>query len=225
MRVDPPTDGPTLPTLDRGVQILDTDDRATGALQSLVLDHLLMHDGPAIWVDSHGHAATQPLARLAPSDRLLDRIQVARAFTPFQHYSLVETLPDHCSDETVLVVLPEFDWFYRQDDLARSEGAEMVAAAVATIRDVVDRTDVPILATRAVDDELTAPLADLATEYIQYERTQFGPRFVGDTFETLVYQEQGYVQTTLAFWERVLAARHGACQSSTPPEVSNVGAH
>lgn len=225
MRVDPPTDVPTLPTLDRGVHILDTDDRATGALQSLVLDHLLLHDGPALWVDSHGHAATQPLARLAPSERLLDRIQVARGFTPFQHYSLVETLPDHCADETALVVLPEVDWFYRQDDLARGEGAEMFTTAVATIRNLVDWTDVPVLATRTAVDDLTAPLAALATECIQYERTQFGPRFVGDTFETLVYQERGYVQTTLAFWERVLAARHETSQSPTSREVSHVGAY
>lgn len=223
MHVDPPTAGPTLPTLDRGVHVLDADDRVTGPLQSLVLDHLLMNDGPAVWVDSHGNAASQPLARLAPSDRLLDRIQVARGFTPFQHYSLVETLPDHCTEETALVVLPAVDWFYRQDDLARGEGTEMFVAAVATIRDVVNRTDVPVLATRTAIDDLTAPLADLATECIRYERTQFGPRFVGDAFETLVYQERGYVQTTLAFWERVLAARHETSQSPTPTGVSTVG--
>ncbi len=53
------------------------------------MDHLLLNEGPAFRVDANGHATTTHLARLAPSQRLLDRIHVARGFTPYQHYSAV----------------------------------------------------------------------------------------------------------------------------------------
>jgi hypothetical protein len=57
-----------------------------------VLDHLLLHDGPAFWIDADGHATTTTFARIAPSQRLLDRIHVARGFTAYQHYGAVRDL-------------------------------------------------------------------------------------------------------------------------------------
>jgi len=59
-----------------------------------VLDHLLLHDGPTFWIDANGHATTTTLAQIAPSQRLLDRIHVARAAsTAYQHYGAVSNLP------------------------------------------------------------------------------------------------------------------------------------
>ena len=58
-----------------------------------MLDHLLLHDGPAFWVDANGHATTTVLAQIAPSRRLLDRIHIARGFTAYQHYGAVCNLP------------------------------------------------------------------------------------------------------------------------------------
>jgi len=81
-----------LPSLDDGITLLDVGGRAVQVLQSLVLDHLLMHSGPAYWIDARGHAMTTSLARLTPSQRLLDRIHVARGFTAFQHFSLMDHL-------------------------------------------------------------------------------------------------------------------------------------
>ncbi|WP_284010317.1 MULTISPECIES: hypothetical protein [Haloarcula] len=73
-------------------------------LQSLVLDRLLMREGHVFWADAQGYATTTALARLAPSRRLLDRIHVARAFTAYQHYSIVQDLDravaDHIQTET-----------------------------------------------------------------------------------------------------------------------------
>ena len=89
-RADPATDDILLPSLDDGITLLDIDgSRGVPILQSVVLDHLLMHDGPAFWVDANGHATTTTLAQIAPSQRLLDRIQVARGFTAYQHYGAV----------------------------------------------------------------------------------------------------------------------------------------
>jgi len=83
-----------LPQLDDGITLLDVEGgRGVPILQSLVLDHLLLNDGPAFWVDANGHATTTTLAQIAPSQRLLNRIHVARGFTAYQHYGAVCDLP------------------------------------------------------------------------------------------------------------------------------------
>lgn len=48
-RADPATDNLLLPSLDDGITLLDIDgNRGVPILQSLVLDHLLLHDSPVL---------------------------------------------------------------------------------------------------------------------------------------------------------------------------------
>jgi hypothetical protein len=73
-------------------------------------------------------------------------------------------------------------------------------------------------------DDLTAPVTRAATGTIRCEQTRFGPRFTvdgddtaTDRFETLVYPVgHGMVQTTLAFWREVLAARTPLYEQARP---------
>ncbi|USZ67385.1 hypothetical protein NGM10_11680 [Halorussus salilacus] len=224
------TPEPELPELDAGVRLLNIEgtDRATEPLHSLVLDHLLLNEGTAVWVDAGGHAVTQSLASLAPSTRALDRIRVARAFTAHQHYRLVRRLREQVGEETTLLVCPELDRFYREAETYADEGEDLLLRTLATIAGIADRHDVPVLVTRATADSFSNPIEAAAEETIRCERTKFGPRFVGAEFETLVYpMEGGTVQTTLAFWKRVLKARATASDAvATPtPEVTVDGAY
>ncbi|WP_458189100.1 hypothetical protein [Haladaptatus sp. NG-WS-4] len=200
-----------LPTLESGVTLLETDERATGALQSLVFDHLLVEGGSAVWVDAHGHGTTRPLTKIALSMRVLERFRIARAFTAWQHQSLCRDTATELTDDTAVVVFPAFDWFYRSDDLPRDEGERMLSAGLDIVGEIADTFDVPVLLTRHAADSLTAPVRERADDVLRCEQTVFGPRFTGDEYETLVYPlENGLVQTTLAFWTRVLTARHPA---------------
>lgn len=198
------TPEPELPELDSGVRLLDVDDdRAMGPLHSLVLDHLLLNDGGAVWVDAGGHAVTQNLASLAPSMQTLDRVQVARGFTPHQHYELIRELPEQIDDDTSLVVCPGLDRLYREAETYADESGDLFMRALATVAGVADRHDIPVLVTRSRVDSFSEPLGAAAVETIRCEQTKFGPRFVGEDFETLVYPlGDGMVQTTLAFWKR-----------------------
>jgi hypothetical protein len=219
---------PELPALASGIRLLDVegDEKATGPLHSLVLDHLLLNDGTAAWVDAGGHAVTQSLASLAPNGRTLDRIRVARGFTAHQHYELVRQLPEQVSEDTSLVVCPALDRFYREAETYADEGEELFLRALATVASVADRHDVPVLATHSARDSFSEPLAAAADETIRCERTEFGPRFVGDDFETLVYPtEDGTVQTTLSFWQRVLVARSSATATAETPTPATEVTH
>jgi len=221
---------PALPDLGPGVQLLELgSSNGIEALHSLVIDAVLMRDGPALWVDAGRHAVTSSLRALAPSDRVLDRIEIARGFTANQHTALLRTVRYRIDTASPsVVVMPAVDAHYRGDDLQGVTAQEMFLAALADVARLARKADVPVLLTRQRADEFAEPVAALAERTIEYQDTAFGPRFVGENWETQVYPlGDGYVQTTLAFWETVLAERaamHGA--SETPAtEVVAGGAH
>jgi hypothetical protein len=226
-----------LPSLNDGITLLDVEgSRGVPILQSLVLDHLLLHDGPAFWVDANGHATTTTLAQIAPSQRLLNRIHVARGFTAYQHYGAVCDLPTAvneiiqtsaadigiasrralCRDEDpsshtpALIVAPAVDAQYRADDtLGETHTKTLQARTLARLATYADRYDIPVLVTRTQRDDFTAPVATAADHHLECEQTRMGPRVVGEDFETLVYpvDDGAYFQTTFAYWRQLLAAR------------------
>ena len=233
-----PTTDCLLPSLDDGITLLDIDrGRGVPILQSLVLDHLLLHDGPAFWVDANGHATTTTFARIAPSQRLLDRIHVARGFTAYQHYGAIYDLPSAVnqyiqqaatndasstrpqsaspSGESVpqtpsLIIAPAVDAQYRADDtLGETHAATLQARTLARLATYAEGYDVPVLITRSKPDEFTTPVETIAEHHLECEQTRMGPRFVGEEFETLVYPVDGgaYYQTTFAYWRQLLGAR------------------
>jgi len=234
---DPASDDFLLPSLGDGITLLDVDgSRGVPILQSLVLDHLLMHDGPAFWVDANGYATTTTLSRIAPSQRLLDRIHVARGFTAYQHYGAVCDLPDavnHCIQESTtrdslqgrqstghdedtspytpsLIVAPAIDTQYRADDtLGEAHAETLQARALAKLATYAEGYDIPVLVTRSKCDEFTAPVATAADHRLECEQTRMGPKISGEDFETLVYpvDDGAYYQTTFAYWRQLLAAR------------------
>ncbi|MDT3435956.1 hypothetical protein [Haloarcula sp. 1CSR25-25] len=247
-RADRATDDALLPSLSDGITLLDVEgERGVPTLQSLVLDHLLMNDGPAFWVDANGHATTTTLARIAPSQRLLDRIHVARGFTAYQHYGAVCDLsgavnqsirestsdtgrpcrqsPNRDGDSSrytpSLIVAPAIDAQYRSDDtLNETHAKTLQARTLAKLSTYADGYDIPVLVTRSECDEFTGPVAAAAGHHLTCEQTRMGPRFVGDDFETLVYPVDGgaYYQTTFAYWRQLLAAR--ATQVGVEPTAS-----
>ncbi|WP_248516320.1 hypothetical protein [Salinarchaeum laminariae] len=202
---------PELPDLEPGIQLLDAD--ASGALPALVVDQVLRDGQRALWIDAGREARTRRLADVAPSQRVLERIDVGRGFTAFQHYALVDVITSQArrlaaEDELGVIVAPALDARYREDNLRGDEGERMLVRAVARLAGVAREVDVPVLVTRARDDALSAPIANAAADTLRCEQTAMGPRFVTDEFETLVYPvEDGLVQTTLAYWRRILEAR------------------
>lgn len=220
------TPTPDLPTLEPGVQLLETSEGTSHILHALVADHILLAGGEACWVDTGRHARIDPLVDVAPGDRILDRVHVARGFTPFQHLALLSDLPGWTHGETALLVVPGIDEPYRDTELLADEGPEMLLAGIAVLARLAREREVPVLVTRRGRDNLGDIVANAATRRISCESTPFGPRFRTDDEETLVYPADtaGTVQTTLAFWARVLAARQPLYTASTG-EVSVHGTH
>lgn len=214
---------PELPSIE-GITLLEATDQTTGALQSLVLDHVLASNGPALWIDSRGNAATTNLARIAPSLRTLNEISVARGFTAYQHYSLVTDLADIVDGSTELIVLPLVDWFYTEDDVRGDRGEEMLASALDIIEEVSKSHEVPVLLTREHRSGIGQLVESIVDETLECYYSEFGPRFSGDDFETMIYRQNGYIQTTFAFWRKLLEERHPQ-PTTSETEVSIRGAN
>jgi len=236
-QADPATEEMLLPSLSDGITLLDVGGgRGVPILQSLVLDHLLLNDGPAFWVDANGHATTTTLAQIAPSQRLLNRIHVARGFTAYQHYGAICDLPtavnksirtstadsgaanrrapSHDKDTSphtpALIVAPAVDAQYSADDtLGETHAKTLQARTLARLATYADGYDIPVLVTRNERNEFTESVATVADHHLECEQTRMGPRVVGEDFETLVYpvDDGAYYQTTFAYWQQLLAAR------------------
>jgi hypothetical protein len=167
--------------------------------------------------------------RLAPSRRLLRRVHVARAFTPYQHFELATTLGERVEQfdaDPSLVVCPALDALYDTDETSEPVGETVLARAVAGIKRVAHEHDASLLVTHVGDPDVDR-YADIVSTAVpatlQCEQTRFGPRFVGDEFETLVYPDSMGMQTTLAFWQQVLAHRATAAGVATEPTTPTPG--
>jgi hypothetical protein len=185
------------PTLDPGLTLLATPDARSTALHRLVARTLT--DGrPAYWVDARNTATTYALAEVARTDRLLDRVHVARAFTAYQHHELVRELVRRVDARTGLVVCPNLGSLYRDGDVPEREAADLRGATVAVLADLADACDVPVLVTAR--GEAREAVAAVADRELDCTRTSFGLRYEGESFETTVYPVDRGWQTTVPYW-------------------------
>lgn len=215
----PPTTTPTLPDLDPGLTLLDADSAVADVLYALVVDHVIETGGTACWIDPGHRARCDPLLDIAPTDRILDRITVARGFTPFQHSALLTDCTDWIDEETELVVVPEIDRRYHDAELLADEERDLLLRGIASLATVAREHELPVLVTCASPDgPLAEPIEAATTHRLECTATPYGPRFV-EGEETLVYPvaASGVVQTTLSFWAQVIAARSDSPRADGQP--------
>lgn len=207
---------PELPSLEAGITLLEADGDPRLALQTLLVDHLLLEHGRGAWVGTGRYCTTDTLVSVAPDRRILDRVDVARGFTPYQYTAIIRNLVAHVDESTAVIAVPDIDARYRGDEVQGNDGEEMLVRALAQLARVAREHEIPVLCTRSQADAFTQPVEAAAASTLAVEGTPMGPRFVGENFETLVYELDGdWVQTTLAFWQEVLQARRPIHETAT----------
>ncbi len=198
-------DGPeAVPGLDPGVTVLRRPSRSP-ALHRLVVSELRDATAPAYWIDSGNEASTHVLYDLAPAERVLDDLRVARAFTAHQHHALVRRVLRRVADGAGLVVVPLVADLYREDDVPDWEGEELLASALAMLSAAAETYDLPVLVSTGGEDE-PAAVASAADAEIRCRETRFGLAYESDGFETRVYWRRGGWQTTIPYWVDLLGA-------------------
>lgn len=190
-----------LPTLDPDVTLFRPPSRRSTALHALVAD-AHRPGAETLWIDAGNRASTYALTEHASESRALSGISVARAFTAYQHHSLVREAVRCASPETVMVVVPRVDALYADEDVPDREGDRLLSSSLAALAELGSVLSIPVLVT-AADPAVVQPAVD---RELDCERTDFGLRFEGETFETDCYRCAGAWQTTIPYWVDLFGA-------------------
>lgn len=166
----------------------------------------LPQQGITYWVDAASIASSYTIYDLAPSERWLSGLRIARAFTAYQHFSLVQEVVQRVSHRTARLLVPNVTRLYRDDDVPEHESVDMLAAVVQGVGAVADSYDLPVVTSVAHDDELAEHVVDAADHVVACEETRLGNRFHGDGVETTAYWNDGYWQTTIPYWVELCGA-------------------
>ena len=201
----------TIPELSTGITLLETPTPRAMAIHQLALGTVRRTDGPTYWLDAGNTASTYALHELAPSARLLRDVHIARAFTAYQHHTLVERVVNTVSPRTGCLVVPNAGSLYRDEDVPAHEAEPLCSAAVCALGEVATAFEIPVLVTDAgPDDTLGDVLAEHADRELRCERTELGYRYEGAAFETTVYWQDDHWQTTIPYWVALLGAAESA---------------
>lgn len=170
----------------------------------------------AYWIDARNAAAPQLLSECAASPHHLEPLQIARAFTAYQHHSLVREVTRHVDASTELLVAPNVASLYHDADLSEWEREDLLAASLETLAELGRVLECPVLVTSAVDEHADTIAAYAATR-IECVRTRDGIRLeaahsdgksdatggAGEGLtidETAGYWHEEYWQTTIPYW-------------------------
>lgn len=186
-----------MPTLGPGVTRLCSEARST-AHHRLVLAHLQAARGQVLWVDARDTASTYTLYALAGNHRLLAPIEIARAWTAYQHHTLVRRLVERASPRTRLLVLPNVCSLYRDDDLDEQEASRLLDASMTTLTELAHALEVPVLLTAAPSER--GSLEPYTDHELSWRRTDHGDTFTEAGSPPMVYRNSRWWQTTIPYW-------------------------
>ncbi|WP_254862039.1 hypothetical protein [Halovivax gelatinilyticus] len=190
-----------------GVTVLQVPTPRSAIVPELVCSRLLDRRGPVYWIDARNAASTRALYDRAPSPRSLSTLRIARAFTAYQHHSLVRTLARRATERSALIVATNVVSLYRDDDLAAYERERLCESALVTLRELGTALDVPVLATTS--EQPPEILETHADHTIECSRTRAGVRLDGDGVEQVGYWDCAGWQTTIPYWVDLCGAADG----------------
>lgn len=189
-----------MPALEPGLVYLDTANPRTGAIHGLVELSLTADPaGEVLWVDARNSATTYAFADASIQHRVMSATKVARAFTAYQHHSLVHELLDRTTDDTILAVAPCLGALYADEDVPDVEAELLFADVLDALERLAEEHSIPVLVT-ATTTPFVAEVAPRAEQTITMRQTDLGMAFETDSFQTTVYHGPGYWQTTIPYW-------------------------
>jgi hypothetical protein len=210
---------PTVPTAGPGLTALRCPHPRSGALHRVALRTIQDTDGPVYWVDARNTASTYALSQLAPAERVLEEIRIARAFTAYQHVRLVERVINRVTPRLGCIVAPNLPALYRDDDVPGHEATDMLDAVLDGLATLAETLEIAVLVSTTDSDRLATKVTDRASQAIECTETAFGYRFDGDDVDAHGYWQGGYWQTTIPYWVDLFGpAETSPAHTMAPPE-------
>ncbi|TYT61407.1 hypothetical protein [Natrialba swarupiae] len=188
-----------------GLVLLEVSEPHSTVVHRLVTHRLADTPGrTAYWIDARNAVSTHVLYDCASSARALSGLQVARAFTAYQHHTLVREVVRRADPRTELVVAPNVASLYHDSDVPAYEREELFASTLETLSELGEVLGCPVLVTSA-DDERASAVSEYARTTIQCVHTREGLRLVGPdgNAATEGYWQGEWWQTTIPYWAEV----------------------
>ncbi|MFB6105215.1 MAG: hypothetical protein ABEJ57_09100 [Halobacteriaceae archaeon] len=207
-------------TAEDGTTLTGARSRRATALHHLVADVIADRAGTTYWLDARNAASTYALQETLGRDRLAT-VQVARAFTAYQHHELVRHTVREI-DDPALVVAPNVAALYRDDDVPSHETGPLFAATLTTLQALAHAATVPVVVTAAGDDDLATTVDTTADATVTVEATRCGLRIAGEDHETQLYRDRTGWQTTVPYWVELFGAvdREPGCVPTPPAALT-----
>lgn len=187
------------PQLYQGVNLISKPEDLP-VFQSLVSNQLEGRNSTAVWIDSGNESSTYAL-RSAGTRSVMEKVHIGRAFTPFQHHTLIHGLEDFVKENTEILVLPNIDLLYLDGQVREWEAEELFEEVWQKVLKTAEKHGLKVLVSFS---SKSTPLLQHARKDVEREisirATQEGWRYHSSGFKQNAYSNGGSVQTTVSHW-------------------------
>jgi len=209
-----------MPPVEPGLVELGIDDPRSGALHQFVASVRFSVQGNLYWVDAGNTASTYIINEEFARQHRHGNFHIGRAFTAYQHFSLVRRLIKDASPRTGLAVVPNVASLYSDDDVPEYEDTRLMESTIAVLSKFADTYEVPVIMTAPrADADQRSLIEGYLSDTIDCRETDVGLRFEADEFETTVYWDSGYWQTTIPYWVDLLGVADDDQGVPTPTDL------
>lgn len=157
--------------------------------------------GEAVWIDCLNEASTYSMSAIGSPD-LLERVKIGRAFTVFQHHTLIHRLEEFIEDDTEIIVLSNFDHLYLNGQVKDWEAKELFKESWTKIKELSERKGLKVLVSSSGKSELSQMIKYDSDNSIEVETTDRGLKYSSDDYEQMLYADGDSAQTTMSYWSR-----------------------
>jgi hypothetical protein len=153
---------------------------------------MLGNNKTAVWIDSKNKSSTYALSSYG-SPEMLERVKIGRAFTPYQHHTLVDKFTSGSIEADILIV-SDINHLYDKED------AEDIFRDM--LQKVADLEDLKVLVSVSGENSLSASVFGMEENRIEVEVTGQGWKYDSEDYDQLVYRDGQSLQTTMPLWHQ-----------------------
>ncbi len=148
----------------------------------------------AVWIDTGNESSTYALNSFSPE--LMDKVWIGRAFTPFQHHSLVDQLNEFTMENIEILVLPNITMLYTEGKVREWEARELFDESCYKLKQIRQERNLKVLISGKGFPDLIEPDVD---QTIEVEETDQGLKYSGKR-QQMAYSHREHSQIALSYW-------------------------
>lgn len=168
-------------------------------LQRIAAEAVKARGSEALWIDTGNESSTYELSRML-DEREMQRVRIGRAFTAFQHHSLVREAEKYLTPAVDTLILSNLPQMY-MEGLDQKEVEDLFLETWRSLKQLAEKNDLRIVVTARDRNPLKPFIRDNCGNELKVEKNSQGVVYDGPSDET-VYRGQGYYQTTVTAWEK-----------------------